>query len=147
MVTIKATHQPFVAITSNRTRDIHDALKRRCLCHWIDYPDMEKEKQIILARIEDIEEDLDGQVAGFMKTIRRKLHPTGAAARGSDITENDRFNLSDNIQMNNGPYPYINGRSTNFCNVINATLGLPFQRHQSLDIVQRDLLGEVTSNG
>ena len=72
MGTIKATHQPLVVITSNRTRDIHDALKRRCLYHWIDYPDMQKEKQIILARIEDIEEDLAGQVAGFMKTIRRE---------------------------------------------------------------------------
>lgn len=72
MGTLKATHQPLVVITSNRTRDIHDALKRRCLYHWIDYPDMEKEKQIILARIEDIEENLAGQVAGFMKTIRRE---------------------------------------------------------------------------
>jgi MoxR-like ATPase len=72
MGTLKGTHQPFVVITSNRTRDIHDALKRRCLYHWIDYPDMEKEKQIILARIVDIEEELAGQVAGFMKTIRRE---------------------------------------------------------------------------
>ena len=72
MGTIKATHQPLVVITSNRTRDIHDALKRRCLYHWIDYPDMQKEKQIILARIEDIEEDLAGQVAGFMKAIRQE---------------------------------------------------------------------------
>ncbi len=72
MGTIKATHQPLVVITSNRTRDIHDALKRRCLYHWIDYPDMQKEKRIILARIDDIEEDLAGQVAGFMKTIRQE---------------------------------------------------------------------------
>ena len=72
MGTIKATHQPFVVITSNRTRDIHDALKRRCLYHWIDYPDMEKEKQIILARIDGIEETLAGQVAGFMKALRQE---------------------------------------------------------------------------
>ena len=70
--TIKATHQPLVVITSNRTRDIHDALKRRCLYHWIDYPDLEKEKQIIRARIPKIEEALAGQVAGFMQTIRRE---------------------------------------------------------------------------
>ena len=70
--TIKATHQPFVVITSNRTREIHDALKRRCLYHWIDYPDMDKEKQIILARVEDIEESLAGQVAGFMRALRRE---------------------------------------------------------------------------
>jgi MoxR-like ATPase len=68
--TIKATHKPLVVITSNRTRDIHDALKRRCLYHWIDYPDLEKEKQIIRARIPQIEETLAVQVAGFMQTIR-----------------------------------------------------------------------------
>ena len=70
--TIKATHKPLVVITSNRTRDIHDALKRRCLYHWIDYPDLEKEKQIIRTRIPQIEESLAGQVAGFMQTIRRE---------------------------------------------------------------------------
>jgi MoxR-like ATPase len=68
--TMKATHKPLVVITSNRTRDIHDALKRRCLYHWIDYPDLEKEKQIIRTRIPRIEESLAGQVAGFMQTIR-----------------------------------------------------------------------------
>jgi MoxR-like ATPase len=70
--TIKATHKPLVVITSNRTRDIHDALKRRCLYHWIDYPDLVKEKQIIQTRIPDIEESLAEQVAGFMQTIRRE---------------------------------------------------------------------------
>jgi len=70
--TVKATHKPMVVITSNRTRDIHDALKRRCLYHWIDYPDLEKEKQIIQARIPGIEESLAAQVAGFMQTIRKE---------------------------------------------------------------------------
>jgi len=70
--TIKATHKPLVIITSNRTRDIHDALKRRCLYHWIEYPDQEKEKEIILARIDHIDEMLAGQVAGFMKAIRQE---------------------------------------------------------------------------
>jgi len=70
--TIKATHKPLVVITSNRTRDIHDALKRRCLYHWIDYPDLEKEKQIIRTRIPQIEESLAVQIAGFMQTIRRE---------------------------------------------------------------------------
>jgi len=70
--TVKATHKPLVVITSNRTRDIHDALKRRCLYHWIDYPNLEKEKQIIRARIPKIEEALAVQVAGFMQTIRQE---------------------------------------------------------------------------
>jgi len=70
--TIKATHKPFVIITSNRTRDVHDALKRRCFYHWIDYPDMKKEKQIIRARIPLIDETLLTQVCGFMKVLREQ---------------------------------------------------------------------------
>ncbi len=70
--TLKATHKPMVIITSNRTRDIHDALKRRCLFHWIDYPDLDKELKIIQARVPDIDEPLAHQVAIFMQNIRRE---------------------------------------------------------------------------
>jgi len=70
--TLKATHKPMVVITSNRTRDIHDALKRRCLFHWIDYPDLDKELKIIQARVPDIDEPLAHQVAVFMQNIRRE---------------------------------------------------------------------------
>jgi MoxR-like ATPase len=70
--TLKATHKPMVVITSNRTRDVHDALKRRCLFHWIDYPDLEKELKIIQARVPDIDEPLAHQVAIFMQNIRRE---------------------------------------------------------------------------
>ena len=70
--TLKATHKPMVVITSNRTRDIHDALKRRCLFHWIDYPDLAKELKIIQARVPDIDEPLAHQVAIFMQNIRRE---------------------------------------------------------------------------
>jgi len=70
--TLKAAHKPMVVITSNRTRDIHDALKRRCLYHWIDYPDLDKELQIIQARVPNIAESLAHQVAVFMQNIRRE---------------------------------------------------------------------------
>ena len=70
--TLKATHKPMVVITSNRTRDIHDALKRRCLYHWIDYPDLEKEVQIVRTRITEIEQSLAHQVAIFMQNIRQE---------------------------------------------------------------------------
>jgi MoxR-like ATPase len=70
--TLKATHKPVVVITSNRTRDIHDALKRRCLYHWIDYPDLEKEIKIIRARVPNIEDSLAHQVCIFMQNIRRE---------------------------------------------------------------------------
>lgn len=70
--TLKATHKPVVVITSNRTRDIHDALKRRCLYHWIDYPDLEKEIKIIRARVPTLEDSLAHQVSIFMQNIRRE---------------------------------------------------------------------------
>ena len=70
--TLKATHNPMVVITSNRTRDIHDALKRRCFYHWIDYPDLDKEMKIIHARVPDLKETLVHQIAIFMQNIRKE---------------------------------------------------------------------------
>ena len=68
--TIRASKRPMVVVTSNRTRDVHDALKRRCLYHWIDYPSFEKEYKIITTRIPQMEEHLAKQVAHFMSRIR-----------------------------------------------------------------------------
>ncbi|MGB6068058.1 MAG: MoxR family ATPase [Desulfomonilaceae bacterium] len=70
--TLKAVRRPLVILTSNRTRDIHDALKRRCLYHWIDYPSPEKEREIIAARVRGISEELALQVALFMKRVRQE---------------------------------------------------------------------------
>jgi MoxR-like ATPase len=70
--TLKATQKPMVVITSNRTRDIHDALKRRCFYHWIDYPDLDKEMKIIHARVPKLEESLIHQIAIFMQNIRKE---------------------------------------------------------------------------
>jgi MoxR-like ATPase len=68
--TLKARKRPMVVVTSNRTRDVHDALKRRCLYHWIEYPSFEKEYRIVATRIPQIEEHLAKQVAHFMRKIR-----------------------------------------------------------------------------
>ena len=68
--TFKAAHPPIVIITSNRTREIHDALKRRCLYHWVDYPDYQKELQIITARIPDAPRKLAEQVTAFIQEMR-----------------------------------------------------------------------------
>ena len=68
--TYKAAHPPIIIITSNRTREIHDALKRRCLYHWIDYPDYQKELQIITARIPDAPRKLAQQVTAFIQEMR-----------------------------------------------------------------------------
>ena len=69
--TIKASSPPVVVITSNRTRELHDALKRRCVYAWIDYPGFEKELQIIATRVPDAPATLAAQVTGFVQELRR----------------------------------------------------------------------------
>src|SRR3954452_3270560 len=68
--TIKAAQPPRVILTSNRTREVHDALKRRCLYHWIDYPTREKEYEIVLARVPAAPEGLARQVVSFVHRLR-----------------------------------------------------------------------------
>ncbi len=68
--TIKAKKPPFVVITSNRTREVHDALKRRCLYHWIDYPDLEKEVEIVRARAPEAADGLAREVAALVQGLR-----------------------------------------------------------------------------
>ena len=68
--TYKAVHPPIVIITSNRTREVHDALKRRCLYHWIEYPDFQKELQIITDKIPEAPRQLAQQVTGFIQELR-----------------------------------------------------------------------------
>jgi len=69
--TIKAKHRPYVILTSNSTRELSDALKRRCLYHWIDYPSLEKEMEIVRTRLPGIEEDLRSQVVRFIHSVRQ----------------------------------------------------------------------------
>tara|TARA_B100001146_G_scaffold42816_1_gene36468 strand:+ start:8408 stop:9340 length:933 start_codon:yes stop_codon:yes gene_type:complete len=68
--TYKAVHAPIVIITSNRTREVHDALKRRCLYYWIEYPDFQKELQIINDKIPEAPRQLAQQVTGFIQELR-----------------------------------------------------------------------------
>ena len=68
--TYRAAHPPIVIITSNRTREIHDALKRRCLYYWIDYPDYQKELQIVSTKLPDAPRRLAQQVTGFIQELR-----------------------------------------------------------------------------
>ena len=70
--TLKAKRQPTVVITSNRTREIHDALKRRCLYLWIDYPDFEREYEILRSKVPGIDERLAGQVCALMQQLRQE---------------------------------------------------------------------------
>ena len=69
--TIKATHPPHVILTSNRTRELSDALRRRCLYLWIDYPSLEKETRIIARKVPGINARLSREIAKFMETLRQ----------------------------------------------------------------------------
>ena len=68
--TIKAAEPPIVIITSNRTREIHDALKRRCFYHWVDYPDAAREAEIIRLKAPGASEELTQQIVGFIQSVR-----------------------------------------------------------------------------
>lgn len=70
--TVKAEHPPIVIVTSNRTREIHDALKRRCLYHWVDYPDAERELTILKAKAPQAPEALTKQIVGFVQALRKQ---------------------------------------------------------------------------
>jgi MoxR-like ATPase len=70
--TLRAQHPPATIITSNRTREIHDALKRRCLYHWIDYPTFEKEYQIVARKVPEARETLMRQIVAFVQELRRQ---------------------------------------------------------------------------
>ncbi|MBI3457387.1 MAG: MoxR family ATPase [Candidatus Rokubacteria bacterium] len=69
--TIRATHRPHVVLTSNRSRDLSDALRRRCLYLWIDYPSFEKEVRILRTKVPGINDRLAGQIARVMQSLRR----------------------------------------------------------------------------
>ena len=68
--TIKTSNPPVVVITSNRTREVHDALKRRCLYYWIDYPSFEKELEIVRTQLPDAPAQLARQITGFIQALR-----------------------------------------------------------------------------
>ncbi|MCI4671284.1 MAG: MoxR family ATPase [Bacteroidia bacterium] len=83
--TIKAIQKPHVILTSNRTRELSDALKRRCLYHWVSYPDIHKEKQILKKHIPDIEEGLADQMTKMVQLLREmKLNKAPGIAESID---------------------------------------------------------------
>ena len=70
--TVKAAHPPIVVVTSNRTREIHDALKRRCLYHWLGYPNAERELNIVRAKVPGIAERLSREIVHFVQSLRKE---------------------------------------------------------------------------
>ncbi len=70
--TVKAAHPPIVVVTSNRTREIHDALKRRCLYHWLGYPNAERELNIVRVKVPGIAERLSREIVHFVQNLRKE---------------------------------------------------------------------------
>jgi MoxR-like ATPase len=88
MGTIRAKYVPYVVLTSNRSRELGDALKRRCLYQWIDYPSMEKEMKIVRTRLPGIEQRLARQIVGYVHTVRGlNLGKPPGVAETLDCTE------------------------------------------------------------
>ena len=100
--TVKAPQPPIVIVTSNRTREIHDALKRRCLYHWVDYPSAERELAIVKSRVPNIGAKLSEQVVGFVQALREQdLFKVPGVAETIDwataLTELDAKSLSPQV--------------------------------------------------
>ena len=104
--TVTAAERPLVVITSNRTREVHDALKRRCLYHWVDYPDAAREKAILRARLPGIEKRLSDNIAAFIERMRsadlsKVSGLSEVIAWSSAVIELDRIELDpETIQAN-----------------------------------------------
>jgi MoxR-like ATPase len=93
----RAEQPPIVILTSNRTRDVHDALKRRCLYHWVEHPDFEREVAIVRLRVADIEDRLARQVAGAVAALREMnlYKPPGVAETIDWATALGRLGVRD----------------------------------------------------
>ena len=70
--TIHAASPPVVVLTSNRTREVHDAIRRRCLYHWVDYPDARRERQILARKAPGVAEKLTAQIVAFVQKLRKE---------------------------------------------------------------------------
>jgi len=132
--TLKAEQPPVVIITSNRTREIHDALKRRCLYHWIDYPSFEKEYNIVLAKIPEAPQQLAKEVVAFVQELRQAdLYKLPGVAETLDwiaaLVALDREDLSEEI--------------------VNDTLGVLLKYQDDIQQMQGELvqqiMGRITS--
>ena len=122
--TIRAVKRPIVVVTSNRTRDVHDALKRRCLYHWIDYPSAETELAIVRARVPQLAERLAIQVVAFVQRVRREdLAKVPGIAESVDWAE----------------ALALLGIPVLAAPAVHATLGLLFKYHDDLDRIRSAL--------
>jgi len=126
--TVKAENKPIVILTSNRTREIHDALKRRCLYHWIDYPDATRELEILTTRAPGAQARLSAEVVGFVQELRKRdLFKAPGVAESIDwasaLTALDKIALDPQV--------------------INDTLGVLLKYQDDIARIQGDEAGKI----
>lgn len=128
MGTLHADYKPIVIITSNRTREIHDALKRRCVYTWIDYPSREKELEIVQLKVPGIAEQLACQVVDFIQAVRREeLYKLPGVAETLDWAE---------------ALGHLHTRSLDTA-VINATLGIILKYQDDVDKMRGQTVANI----
>lgn len=126
--TVRARHRPIVMITSNRTREVHDALKRRCLYHWIDYPDYRQEIEILSRKVPELSSMVASQVVHFTQRLRKEnlyKHP------GVAETLNWALGL---LQLGVGQLDAAS---------VENTLGLFLKYHDDVEHIRGDLAGKI----
>jgi MoxR-like ATPase len=98
--TLRAEHKPITIITSNRTREIHDALKRRCVYHWIDYPSLEKEIEIVRRKVPELSQRLTDEIVSFVQTLREQdLYKLPGVAETLDWAEALHHLATQNLSL------------------------------------------------
>jgi MoxR-like ATPase len=128
--TVRAQRRPLVVLTSNRTRDLHDALKRRCLYHWIGHPDMEREVAIVRARVPGVPERLAVQAAAFVAELRAL-----DLAKLPGVAE-----TIDWIQA-----LVALGQEELDAGVVDATIGSVLKHHEDIELVREGYLDRLVS--
>jgi MoxR-like ATPase len=126
--TIRATTRPIVVLTSNRTRDVHDALKRRSLYHWVEHPDFEREVAIVTTRLPSVDVGLARQVTAAVQAMRElALYKPPGVAETIDWTES----LA------------LLGHRALDARVAEETLGVVLKYREDADLVRREGLDEI----
>ena len=126
--TVKCKRPPVVVLTSNRTRELHDALKRRCLFHWIDYPKLEREVEIVRARAPEVPEELARQVSKAVQNLRKMdLQKRPGVAETLDWARALDFLGAERMDAN----------------VTTATLGSVLKDRDDIDQVKNNLSGVI----
>ena len=128
--TVQAQRRPLVVLTSNRTRDLHDALKRRCLYHWIGHPDMEREVAIVRARVPGVPERLAVQAAAFVAELRGL-----ELAKLPGVAE-----TIDWIQA-----LVALGQEELDAGVVDATIGSVLKHHEDIELVREGYLDRLVA--